>query len=135
MDNTLKTKGVYIVSSIVKASAGMKAPAKGVTGISPDRQRAIRNRVAGIVVSQLPIVKEVLEGKRDWTAAQVNLFRALLNKCIADQTAPKDDNANGFKSLGELSPEEFTRMLQEAAQDASGVYLDRVEASKVIDHE
>lgn len=119
------------MSSLVKSAKEVMKGGKGVSGISPDRQRAIRNRVSKVVVAQLPNVKKVLDGELQWTAAQVNLFRALLNKCIADQTAPKEDDSGGTLTLGEMTPEQFTRELQKA----SDAYLAQVEGAKIIDHE
>lgn len=119
------------MSSLVKSAKEVMKDGKGVSGISPERQRAIRNRVSKVVVAQLPNVKKVLDGEIQWTAAQVNLFRALLNKCIADQTAPKEDESGGNLTLGEMTPEQFTQALQKATD----AYLSKVEEAKIIDHE
>lgn len=119
MNNTSK--------SLIKVDEELKK----VKGISPSEQARIRSRVTSIVSRHLNTVDKVLEGEVEWSSAQVNLFKTLINKLVADMPAPKEEVDEAQKTLGELTPEEFTRKLE----DATSLYLNRVEEARIINEE
>lgn len=80
-----------------------------VTPIEIDR---VRRSVLDVVRRNIPEVREVLQGKKTWNTAQVNLFKSMLNKVMPDLHHSFAEHHHEHRKVEELSREELIEIAQ-----------------------
>lgn len=105
-------------------------PSKGhghlppVTPVQVDR---VRRSVLDVVRKQIPAVREVLDGSRNWNNQQVRLFGMMLNKVMPDLHHSFNEHTIENKSVDELSYEELMQIAQ-ATEEAEIIDGDDIES-------
>lgn len=91
-----------------ETNATILAVQEGSTNpLTPADSAAMRGSLATIVASHLATAHEVLQGKRTWSANQVNLFGKMLNKVVPDLNASYIAHEHNSKKLQQLSRDEL----------------------------
>lgn len=85
-----------------------------VTPIEIDR---VRRSVLDVVRRNIPEVREVLQGKKTWNTAQVNLFKSMLNKVMPDLHHSFAEHHHEHRKVEELSREELIEIAQRGDQE------------------
>ena len=80
-----------------------------VTPIEIDR---VRRSVLDVVRRNIPEVRDVLQGKKTWNTAQVNLFKSMLNKVMPDLHHSFAEHHHEHRKVEELSREELIEIAQ-----------------------
>ncbi|GAA4652519.1 hypothetical protein GCM10023116_48030 [Kistimonas scapharcae] len=75
----------------------------------------LRTRLYNIVTEQTERALEVMEGKRSWNQQQVNLYRALLNKCVPDLKHTLNEVRHNDAT--KLTREELEKIIHEDDRD------------------
>lgn len=78
--------------------------------MSPRMSGRLRAQVAAYVEAQLPMAKEVVEGKRVWSPTQARVFSLLLNKVMPDLNASYIQHEQIDRPVTDLSREELERI-------------------------
>ena len=82
-----------------------------VTPIEVDR---VRRTVLDVVRKQIPSVRLVLDGQKQWNTSQVRLFGMMLNKVMPDLHHSFNEHAIENKSAHELTFEELQAIAAQA---------------------
>lgn len=98
-------KDLYTTNA--EADAALDPIVGPTSTLTPADSAAMRGALAQIVSSHLATAHEVLQGKRTWTANQVNLFGKMLNKVVPDLNASYIAHEHNSKKLQHLSREEL----------------------------
>lgn len=93
--------------SPTKGSGGLPA----VTPLEVDR---VRRSVLDVVRKNIPQVREVLDGNRNWNNQQVRLFGMMLNKVMPDLHHSFNEHSIETKSENELTYEELQQIAAQA---------------------
>lgn len=89
-----------------KQKRGGVAGANSLSLIPAEDIELLRRGVFNVVKQNVPRVREVLTGTRQWNPQQVKLYLALLNKVMPDLTHNYNEHEHR-KSLDEMSVEEL----------------------------
>jgi hypothetical protein len=79
------------------------------TEISPQELIALQRGLFSIIESNLPIINEVMQGKRIWSNAQVRLFTTVLGKMVPDL---KHTRLDVSKDINEMSVAELQQLVE-----------------------
>lgn len=82
---------------------------------------ALRRGVFNVVRSNIPRVRQVLEGTRKWDPQQTRLYLALMNKVLPELTASYSENHHTH-SIEELGQQELLEII--AAETARAKIID-----------
>lgn len=121
------------VAAVRKASAKIAALLAVNKGHSPalfaQQVREIRSQIGRSMPSMVANALEVLEGKRTWTTAQVQLFNTLLRKVVPDVThnVTEVHHLEG-KRVEELSREELEKLARGEIQPIIDITPDDAES-------
>lgn len=102
--------------SNVMAKSGKKNKTGGVAGanalmtIPPEQIELLRKGVFNVVKQNVPRVREVLDGTRQWNPQQVKLYLSLLNKVMPDLNQSYNEHHH-TKSMDEMSVEELKELV------------------------
>lgn len=80
--------------------------ANAILSIPPEDIELLRRGVFNVVKQNVPRVREVLTGTRQWNPQQVKLYLSLLNKVMPDLSQSYNEH-NHRKSLEEMSIDEL----------------------------
>lgn len=98
--------------SNVMAKSGKKSKTGGVAGanalmtIPPEQIELLRKGVFNVVKQNVPRVREVLDGTRQWNPQQVKLYLSLLNKVMPDLNQSYNEHHH-TKSHEEMTVDEL----------------------------
>ena len=84
----------------------------------------VRRRALRVVTSNFPRVQEVLDGQRKWSASQVKLFQACLNKVLPDVRLTQSKKEVTVRNISELPIEELARIAMSGAAYTDAYYED-----------
>ena len=96
-----------------------KSPSKtlgtgGLAPVTPIEVDRVRRTVLDVVRKQMPSVREVLDGSRQWNNQQVRLFGMMLNKVMPDLHHSFNEHAIENKAAHELSFNELQAIAAQA---------------------
>lgn len=104
-----KSIGALIVHS--------KVPKGDLTILTPGYAAALRGKIAAIVNTQIEVAEQVLLGEVAWSAAQVQVFKTLMNKVVPDISAKFHQHEISNRDVSSMSRAELERMAREEAED------------------
>lgn len=84
--------------------------ANTVLSIPPEDIELLRRGVFNVVKQNVPRVREVLTGTRQWNPQQVKLYLALLNKVMPDLNQSYNEH-HVTKSLDEMTADELKSLI------------------------
>lgn len=98
--------------TIRKRPPPSRRPRKGtlapVTPIEIDR---VRRSVLDVVKSNIPVARDVLQGRTTWSTQQVNLFKSMLNKVMPDLHHSFAEHHHEHRKVDELSRDELMEII------------------------
>ena len=103
-------------------SAGSLPP---VTPIEVDR---VRRSVLDVVRNNIPKVREVLKGNKNWSNQQVRLFSVMLNKVMPDLHHSFNEHSVEHKNVDQLSIQELEEIARKADEGGEDV-IEHIEDS------
>ena len=74
----------------------------------------VRRSTLDIVRKQMPVVREVLDGRREWNNQQVRVFGMLLNKVMPDLHHSFNEHTVENKQVHELTFDELNEIAAQA---------------------
>jgi len=86
----------------------------GLAPVTPIEVDRVRRTVLDVVRKQMPSVREVLDGSRQWNNQQVRLFGMMLNKVMPDLHHSFNEHAIENKAAHELSFNELQAITAQA---------------------
>jgi hypothetical protein len=86
----------------------------GLAPVTPIEVDRVRRTVLDVVRKQMPSVREVLDGSRQWNNQQVRLFGMMLNKVMPDLHHSFNEHAIENKAAHELSFNELQAIAAQA---------------------
>lgn len=86
----------------------------GLPAVTPLEVDRVRRSVLDVVRKQMPDVREVLAGTKNWNNQQVRLFGMMLNKVMPDLHHSFNEHTVENKEAHELSIEELQRIAAQA---------------------
>ena len=88
----------------------------GLPAVTPLEVDRVRRSTLDIVRKQMPIVREVLDGTREWNNQQVRLFGMMLNKVMPDLHHSFNEHTIENKEVHELTFDELNQIASQAKQ-------------------
>lgn len=104
-----KSLGTLIVHSQV--------PKSNLSVLTPAYAAALRGKIANIISHQIDIAERVLTGEIKWSATQVQVFKALMNKVVPDISAKFHQHEVNNRDVTAMSRADLERMAIEEAED------------------
>lgn len=86
----------------------------GLPPVTPLEVDRVRRSTLDIVRKQMPIVRQVLDGTREWNNQQVRVFGMLLNKVMPDLHHSFNEHTVENKQVHELTFEELNEIASQA---------------------
>lgn len=86
----------------------------GLPAVTPLEVDRVRRSTLDIVRKQMPLVREVLDGKREWNNQQVRVFGMLLNKVMPDLHHSFNEHTIENKEVHELTFDELNQIAAQA---------------------
>ena len=86
----------------------------GLAPVTPIEVDRVRRSVLDVVRKQIPAVREVLEGDKQWNNSQVRLFGMMLNKVMPDLHHSFNEHAVENKAAHELTFAELQAIARQA---------------------
>jgi hypothetical protein len=86
----------------------------GLAPVTPIEVDRVRRTVLDVVRKQMPSVREVLDGNKNWNNQQVRLFGMMLNKVMPDLHHSFNEHAIENKAAHELSFNELQAIAAQA---------------------
>ena len=96
-----------------------------VTPIEVDRAR---RSVLDVVRNNIPKVREVLKGNKNWSNQQVRLFSVMLNKVLPDLHHSFNEHSVEHKNVDQLSIQELEEIARKADEGGEDV-IEHIEDS------
>ena len=96
-----------------------------VTPIEVDR---VRRSVLDVVRNNIPKVREVLKGNKNWSNQQVRLFSVMLNKVMPDLHHSFNEHSVEHKNVDQLSIQELEEIARKADEGGEDV-IEHIEDS------
>lgn len=97
----------------------------GLPAVTPLEVDRVRRSVLDVVRKQMPDVREVLAGTKNWNNQQVRLFGMMLNKVMPDLHHSFNEHTIENKEVHELTYEELQRIAAQA--DAADAEYEEIE--------
>ncbi len=88
----------------------------GLPAVTPVEIDRVRRSVLDVVRKNMPNVRDVLDGKRDWSNQQVRLFSVMLNKVMPDLHHSFNQHTIETKEVHELTLSELKEIAAQADQ-------------------
>ena len=86
----------------------------GLPPVTPLEVDRVRRSTLDIVRKQMPIVRQVLDGTREWNNQQVRLFGMMLNKVMPDLHHSFNEHTIENKEVHELTFDELNQIAAQA---------------------
>ena len=86
----------------------------GLPPVTPLEVDRVRRSTLDIVRKQMPIVRQVLDGTREWNNQQVRVFGMLLNKVMPDLHHSFNEHTVENKQVHELTFDELNEIASQA---------------------
>lgn len=86
----------------------------GLPPVTPLEVDRVRRSTLDIVRKQMPVVREVLDGRREWNNQQVRVFGMLLNKVMPDLHHSFNEHTVENKEVHELTFDELNEIAAQA---------------------
>ena len=96
-----------------------------VTPIEVDR---VRRSVLDVVRNNIPKVREVLKGNKNWSNQQVRLFSVMLNKVMPDLHHSFNEHSVEHKNVDQLTIQELEEIARKADEGGEDV-IEHIEDS------
>ncbi len=86
----------------------------GLPAVTPVEIDRVRRSVLDVVRKNVPNIRAVLQGDKDWSNQQVRLFSVMLNKVMPDLHHSFNQHTVENKQLHELTEDELHQIVIEA---------------------
>ena len=87
----------------------------GLAAVTPVEVDRIRRSVLDVVRKQIPVIREVLDGDKEWNNQQVRLFGMMLNKVMPDLHHSFNEHSVENKPAHELTFNELQAIAAQAS--------------------
>lgn len=119
-DNFMSNVMAKSTKSKNKNGKGGVLGANALITIPPEQIELLRKGVFNVVKQNVPRVREVLEGTRQWNPQQVKLYLSLLNKVMPDLNQSYNEHHH-TKSVDEMTPDEIRAVIAKELARATAV--------------
>lgn len=96
-----------------------KVPRSDLAVLTPGYAAALRGKVASIISDQIDVAEKVLLGEVHWSAAQVQVFKTLMNKVVPDISAKFHQHEINNRDVTSMSRAELERMAREELEETA----------------
>ena len=88
----------------------------------------VRRSVLDVVRNNIPKVREVLKGNKNWSNQQVRLFSVMLNKVMPDLHHSFNEHSVEHKNVDQLTIQELEEIARKADEEGEDV-IEHIEDS------